>query len=231
MRPWPEKSTLCRLAIGAGALGALVFMGGCQSVRERLVDRVQEREYFTPANYSAVPQLPAGLRRVVVVPVCGGTTVPPETAEALQAVFVAELQKQARFEVVQLSREDCRRRFGAPEFASVAALPHDFLATLGRIFAAEGVLFIDVTAYRGYRPLLLGVRAKLATIDDPRLLWSIDETFSADEPAVANSVRHFYGDSSGPALTPAAPWPGALQSPGKFAAYVAAATLQTLPPR
>lgn len=211
--------------------GTLPLAGGCQSVREQLLDEVQERRYFTPANHSAVSRLPATLRRVVLVPVCGGEVVPPETTEALQAVFAAELQRQARFEVVQLAREDCRRRFGAPEFASVAALPHDFLAALGRSFGADGVLFVDVTGYRGYRPLALGVRAKLATIEDTRLLWSMDEIFSADEPAVANSVRHFYGDRSGPAVTPAEAWPGALQSPGKFAAYVAAATFHTLPPR
>ena len=213
------------------ALGAVVLTGGCQSAREQFLDKVQEREYYTPANVSAVPRLPATLRRVVLVPVCGGPVVPVETADALQAAFFVELQKQARFEVVQFSREDCLRRFGAPEFSSVAALPHDFLAALGRSFAADGVLFVDVTCYRGYRPLALGVRAKLATIEDTRLLWSMDEIFSTDEPAVANSVRHFYGDKSGPAATPAEQWPGALQSPGKFAAYVAAATFHTLPPR
>ncbi|MBI2815133.1 MAG: hypothetical protein HYX71_12710 [Opitutae bacterium] len=224
-------SAQVRLAAGLLALGAVALAGGCQSVREQVMDRVQEREYFTPANVSAVPRLPATLRRVVLVPFWGGAAAPRETAAALQAVFVAELQKLARFEVVQLSREDCLRRFGAPEFASVAALPHDFLAALGRSFGADGVLFVDVTSYRGYRPLALGVRAKLAAIEDPRLLWSMDEVFSADEPAVANSVRHFYGDKSGPAVTPAEAWPGALQSPGKFAAYVAAATFHTLPPR
>lgn len=223
--PWFSR------ALGLLGAGALALATGCQSAREALLDKVHEREYFTPANFSAEAHLPAALRRVVLVPVCGGTVVPPETADALQTVFVAELQKQARFEVVQFSREDCLRRFGAPEFASVAALPHDFLAGLGRTFGADGVLFIDVTSYRGYRPQTLGVRAKLATIEDTRLLWSMDEIFSADDPAVANSVRHFYGDTSGPAAAPVEQWPGALQSPGKFAAYVAAAVLHTLPPR
>lgn len=213
------------------ALGALTLAGGCQSVRDRIVDRVREREYFAPANFSAVPRLPVTLRRVVLVPICGGTVVPPETTQALQAVFTAELQKQARFEVVTLSRDECLRRFGAPEFASVAALPHDFLTTLGQAYAADGVLFVDITGYRGYRPMLLGVRAKLATIADPVLMWSLDEIFSADDPSVANSVRHFYGDSSGPSVAPVERWPGALQSPGKFAAYVAAACFHTLPPR
>lgn len=220
-----------RLAAGALAAGVLALAAGCQTDRERFLDQVLARRYFSPGNYSAAPRLPVTLRRVVLVPVSGGAVAPPETAAALQAVFVAELQKQARFEVVQLSREECQRRFGAPEFASVAALPHDFLTALGQTFGAEGVLFIDLTGYRGYRPLMLGVRAKLAAIEDSRLLWSLDETFSADDPAVAGSVRHFYRDGGEPAAVPAALRSGALQSPGKFAAYVAAATFHTLPPR
>ena len=92
------------------------------------------------------------------------------------------------------------------------------------------MLFVDLTAYRAYRPLTLGVRAKLATVDQTRLLWTFDEIFSMDDPGVANSVRKFYhgADASGVPLDPGR---GALQSPSKFAAYVAAATFNTLPPR
>ena len=208
----------------------LGLLAGCASTREGMMDRVQEKQYFRPANFSGEPQLPGNLHRVLLLPVCGGSIAPPETAAALEEVFSTELQRQLRFEVVRLSRVECQRRFGAPEFSSVGALPHDFLATLGRDFAADAVLFVDLTAYRAYRPLALGVRAKLATVEQTRLLWTFDEIFSADDPAVSNSVRRYYGvtDSSS---TPLNAGQGALQSPGKFAAYVAAATFHTLPPR
>ena len=215
--------------LGAGL--ALLLAAGCASTRETLANKVQPRQqFFRPVNFHAEAQLPADLQRVLFLPVCGGTLAAPESAAALEEVFATELQKQLRFEVVRLSREDCQRRFGATEFSSTAMLPHDFLARLGREFGADAVLFVDVTAYRAYPPLALGVRAKLATVAQTRLLWTFDEIFAADDASVANSVRHYYA-AAAPSGIPVNSGQGALQSPGKFAAYVAAATFNTLPPR
>jgi hypothetical protein len=208
----------------------LVFTAGCTSSREGLRDALKEKRVFTPKNFNGEAQLPSNLRRVVMLPVDGGKIVPSETADDLEEVFVIELQKQLRFEVVRLSRPDCQRRFGSPSFSSVGLLPHDFMTTLGREYAADAVLFVDITAYRGYRPLALGVRAKLATIEQTKLIWTFDEVFSADDPAVSNSVRQYFGKSDASGI-PLDPRLGGLQSPGKFAAYVAAATFNTLPPR
>ncbi len=228
-----NSSRICRagwLLAGLGIGLASCLLTGCATTREGIVDRVQEREYFRPMNYTGEPRLPWNVRRVLLLPVCGGSIVPPESAATLEEVFASELQRQLRFEVVRLSRPECMRRFGAPEFSSTAALPHDFLVTLGREFSADAVLFVDLTSYRAYRPLALGVRAKLATVEQTRLIWTFDEIFSAEDPAVGNSVRHYYGaaDATGIPLNAAH---GALQSPSKFAAYVAAATFNTLPPR
>ena len=211
--------------------GVMLFLGaGCAYTRMAMKDDIQGKQYFRPANFKGEAQLPAEVRRVLLLPVCGGTIVPPETAETLEEVFATELQKQLRFEVVRLSRTECQQHFGAPEFSSTAELPHDFLATLGREFAADAVLFVDLTSYQAYRPLTMGVRAKLATVEQTRLLWTFDEIFSLSDPLVGNSVRHFYG-AADPSGIPSDAANGALQSPSKFAAYVAAATFNTLPPR
>ena len=220
------RSGLARLFAGL----ALLACTGCVSVREGLMDDLQERKYFTPTNFVGEPRLPVNLHRVLLLPVCGGTIIPPETSATLEEIFATELQRQLRFEVVRLTRAECQRRFGAGEFSSSAALPHDFLTVLGHEFDADAVLFVDITSYKAYRPLALGLRAKLATVDETRLLWTFDEIFSADDQAVGNSVKRYFGavDSSG---IPTDPKHAVLQSPGKFAAYVASATFSTLPPR
>ena len=218
------------LLVGALLWLASGLLTGCMSTREGFMDTVLERQFFTPANFNGDRHLPLSLHRVLLLPVCGGSLVPPETATVLEEIFATELQRQLRFEVVRLSRAECAWRFGASELSSVTALPHDLLATLGREFNAEAVLFVDVTSYRAYRPLALGVRAKLATVEPTRLLWTFDEIFSADDPAVSNSVRRYYGTAD-PSGIPLDSGHGALQSPGKFATYVAAATFNTLPPR
>ena len=218
------RAPAARLAL-AGA--ALLLAAGCQNPAYN--DPARAGPFFKPVNHAGDAALPPTLRRVVLLPVCGGAVANGETAATLDAVFATELQRQNRFEVVVLDRADCRRRFGADEFSSSAALPHDFLPKLRREFAADAVLWIDVTAYRAYRPLALGVRGKLATLKETRLLWTFDTVFSADDPAVANAARRHFVDQTHTAV-PADLSPAVLQSPGRFATYVAAATFATLPP-
>jgi hypothetical protein len=209
------------------AFGGWAFFSGCMT--PSIDDPARLGPFFTPSNHVGEASL-GGMRRVVVLPVCGGTLAPVETVAALDPVIIAALQQQHRFEVVTLTREQSRRHFRFEEISSVAALPHDFLSTLQREFAADGVLFIDITVFRPYRPIGLGLRAKLATLDSsPRLVWTFDNVFSADDPAVANSARkHFLGADRGG--VPADLSPGVLQSPARFAEYAADAMFATLPP-
>jgi hypothetical protein len=210
-------------------LAAAAFAAGC-STKPSVIDSSRRGPMFTPKNTTGDKRLPKTLHRVVLLPVHGGEFTPREICESLDRVFSTALEKQMRFEVVTLTRDECQMTFGIPDIASVAALPHNFLSILGEKFDAQGVLFVDITAYQGYRPMLLGLRAKLAGIDDQRIIWSFDEEFSVLDPAVANGARHFYlGNEDGP--VPYDPTEGILQSPTRFAAYAADTMFKTLPPR
>lgn len=202
-----------------------VLLGGC--MQPGRYDPARTGPFFTPTNHVGEPSL-GGIRRVVVLPVWSGEAAPSETAADLDPVVLASLQDQHRFEIVTLSREDSRRRFRFEAFSSAAALPADFLATLRREFAADAVLFVDVTVYRAYRPLALGLRAKLATADGTRLIWTFDNVFSAEVAAVANSARNHFLEADN--RVPADLTHGVLQSPSRFAAYASAAMFATLPP-
>jgi hypothetical protein len=209
-------------------LAALALCAGCMA--PALDDSSRVGPFYKPTNYTGQARLPATLRRVVLLPIAGGTVAPAESTAALDAVFLAELQKQNRFEIVALSREECLQRFHVEEFRSTDVLPHDFVAMLQKEHAADGVMFVDLTVFKAYRPLAIGVRAKLATLgDDVKLLWTFDNVFSAEDEAVANSARHHYLESDRGGV-PADLTPGALQSPTRFAGYVAAETFGTLPP-
>lgn len=209
----------------------LLLVSGCTSgVGSVLHPAAKSAPYFTPRNYTGESVLPIGVRRVLLLPVAGGTVATPESAATLDETLHAALQRQARFEVIQLSREDCRMNFGASEFSSASALPHGFLEKASRIYAVDAVMFVDVTVYQPYRPIALGFRAKLATVDGVRLLWSFDETFSTSDPAVTNSVNRYYA-GHGRSSNPVDQSPAVMQSPGRFAAYAADAMFATLPPR
>ena len=211
-----------------GVFGFLAVLVSTGCVHPPVNDSARIGPFFQPTNVSAEPLL-VGIRRVVILPTWGGTAAPNESLAALDPVFVAALQQENRFEVVALSREECLRRFRNEAISSAAALPHDLLATLRREMGADAVLFVDVTAFAAYRPLALGLRAKLATLENTRLVWTFDNVFSADDPKVANAARHFYLESDTRGV-PADLTPAVLQSPSRFAAYAAAAMFRTLPP-
>ena len=214
------------LIFAAFALALLFLASGC--MHPGPTDPARTGPFFSPTNFRGEASL-GGVRRVVLLPLDGGAVAPPEFAADLDSVFSSALQQCQRFEVVTLSREECRRRFHADSLSSTSALPHDLLAALKREFAAEAVMFVDLTAFQAYRPLVLGLRAKLATIDGSRLVWTFDHVFTAADPAVANSARRAFL-SADHGDVPADLTPSVLQSPSKFASYAAAAMFETLPP-
>ncbi|HEX2852282.1 MAG TPA: hypothetical protein VHO24_03510 [Opitutaceae bacterium] len=209
------------------AIATVAFVTGCTSMPT--MDPAVRGPFFAPSNHGGVPMLPAALRRVVLLPVCGGTVTTPEMAEALDRVFATALLKENRFEMVVLTREECRRRFGVEELSSTSALPNDFMQKLRRDYAVDAVLFVDLTSLQAYPPLNLGVRAKLATVEDVRLLWNFDSVFSASDTTVVNSARRHFLKGSG-AGAPMDLSHSVLQSPSRFGEYAAAATFATLPP-
>lgn len=204
------------------ALLALLALAGCAQV-----PRITGPAPYVPHNFAGEEKLPATLRRVVLLPAAPGGAVTPEQVRELDTILHRALQLEDRFEIVQFDRADCRRRYGVDALDSTAALPPGLMQDLARDFAADGVLFVDVTVDRPYRPLALGFRAKLADVKDMHIIWTFDEVVSAEDPGVTASVRRHFAKPGSPAdltLT-------ALQSPSQFAIFVAETMFDTLPPR
>ena len=212
-------------ARGLIATSLFALVAGCMHPARN--DSARVGPFFTPANHSGDPDL-GGIRRVVVLPLWVGEGTPPESAADLDPVFLTALQQEKRFEVVTLSRAECRRRYRVEAFSSATALPPDLFANLQREFAADAVLFVDLTLFNPYAPLTLGLRGKLAAIDGARLVWTFDNVFSSEAPAAANSARHYMLDRD--TSVPADLTRVVLQSPSRFAAYAAASMFATLPP-
>ena len=222
----------CHRAIGrvlllVGLAGGITLATGCMNMLAG--GPAQSGPFFTPTNHAGESTLPAGIRRVVLLPLAGGNVLPSTSAADLDPVVAAALQRQNRFEVVVVSREVCRRLFTVEELSSVELLPANFMAVLRREYAADAVILVDVTVFRAYRPLAIGFRAKLATVQDVRLVWTFDNLFSAADAAVANSARRNYLKGA-PRDIPADQSPMVLQSPSRFAAYAAETMFATLPP-
>lgn len=209
------------------ALVAPLLLGGCAFFDIQLPPPPVAA--YAPTNYKGEVRLPAEIHRVAVLPAHGGDVTDPESAAALDPVLLTALQRQVRFEIVTLSRDDCRRMFGAGSFGSTDALPPGLLEKIATTYAVDAVLFTDITVYQPYRPIILGFRAKLATAHDVRLVWAFDEVFSGGDAAMRTSVHDYYeGVDKSPAMDVSA---AVLQSPTRFGAVAADLMYKTLPPR
>ncbi len=220
--------TSLRITLLAALLAGLC---GCAQLPKR--DGAKAGPFYTPANISSIPALPPHIRRVLLLPVSAqGLAITEENLSRLDATFLAELNRTARFEVVTLSRDQLARLTGARQIDSTSPLPPGFIDRLLNIYndyAADALLFVDLTAHSAYPPLQLGLRAKLAHIRDSDILWAADLHFSAADPAVANSARRHALTLTRSAHTDLSHT--ILQNPTRFAGYAAAATFETLPPR
>lgn len=209
-------------------LAALLLFTGCELTPD-FNDSVRYGPYYAPKNFAGETKMPADLRRVLVLPVYVGEHAQEETAASLDGIIITALQGQQRFEVVTFSRTESRRLFGEREYESTSALPHGMIEQLAGRYAVDAVLFTDLTTYQPIRPQSLGLRCKLVTVRDVRILWTFDETFSAADPAVINSARRESLKTKG--LEPIDRSHAMLLSPSRFAAFAADTMFRTLPPR
>lgn len=184
---------------------------------------------FRPQNYADAGPIPQRIRRVGILPLYSEQWRPSDVAP-LEAALAAELGKFARFEVLGISRRELDVRFDREAFVSAAALPGDFLPRLRQDFGTDAVLFLDLTHYSPYQPLAIGLRAKLVDAATGEMLWSFDSIFDAAQPDVAVAARRYHEQQSRPAH-PMGNASGILQSPARFAKYVASAMFETLPMR
>lgn len=216
---------LASLAFHLAAAASLLVLMGCQSASKS--DKIV---YFQPLNYQSVPSIPADVQRVVVLPTASDGSLNEETLNALDGVMLKALNQTRRFECVPISRETCARFTRQRAVRSVDSLPHDFFQRITNEYGASAILFLDITHYTPFPPLALGIRAKLARLDNRTILWSFDEVFSASQPEVSNAAQRFWEKTS-QVDTPSNLSTSAIQSPTRFAAYVAFTAFQTLPQR
>lgn len=184
---------------------------------------------YVPRNVYK-PFATLGLRRVVILPPYAGLAN-TERRQDLDRNFSTELSATGRFEVVPISRNELVALCGRDQVNSTEPLPPRLLAAIRNEYRAEAMMFVDITQDDPYRPITLGVRAKLvdARGEGMSTLWSCEEVFSSGNPAVANSARR-YGIEEGRQAFPA-PQDGSdvLLSPARFSRYAANAVFATLP--
>ena len=218
-----------KLFFPLGLAAAVCTLAGCAAGGLEKGPKYPVGAGFVPRNVYK-PYAALGLRRVVILPPYDGQAT-PDRRQDLDRNFSTELSATRRFEVVPISRNELVSLSGRDQINSSEPLPPRLLAAIRGEYAAEAVMFVDITQDDPYKPITLGVRAKLIDARSGSLatLWSCDTVFNSGNPAVANSARR-YGIEEGRESFPAnQDGSDVLLSPAKFARYAANATFATLP--
>ena len=208
------------------SLLALIFSSCRKFEQEKVVARA---EPFTPTNLYPVERLPTYMNRVVVLP-CFHADPDSPLLTYIDDVFHQELAQERIFETIRLSTTDMKRLFGTQRISSFTDLPENFLRILDEQMGASGVLFIDLDSYRPYRPMSLGVRAKLIDLKSGEFMWAIDETFDTGHAGVVVGASLFQEKAQVRALSSKTSG-SVLQSHRVFSKYIASTIFSTLPMR
>lgn len=188
---------------------------------------------FEPGNiYREEGALSSHIRRVAILPM----SVSSDEADlafgrdALEPIFRAEIGRIRRFELVSISIDELRLLSGRGLWSAQDKLPLDFFDRIREKFGADAVLFTELTQYRGYEPLAVGWRLTLVDIDEPHVLWAVDEVFDARIPSVAAAAVR-YSDRNPDTSATLSDSRSVLVSPRRFGRYAAHAVAETMPGR
>lgn len=203
-----------------------VALAGCSSLPYPVKEQASAPVQLTNAQNLA--PIPDSTRRVLMLPVYATQAV-WEAQRDLDFIFREEMNKLLRFEVVSIGRQEFSAFTQKEQIASTEEIPAEIWAALKQKYAADAILFTDVTSYRPYRPISMGVRAKLIDANTLTVLWAVDSTLDSANESVAKAAREYGepGDSNARATRSQL----TLLSPRRFAAFTASQVYATLPKR
>lgn len=214
-------------------LGLLAFLfPACTSVGGRLAAKIAGPPLPPPVpdtNFfqSRLPDKSSRMVRVAMLPL-SNAKFPPEALRHVAEALHAELSRKAIFEIVPVRGADLEAICGHRQISSVEQIPSELFDSLRERFGADGVLFTDITVFSPYRPLAIGVRAKLVDITSGAITWACDMSYDSGQPAVAETARAFQRRFSNPQRPIPDDGGSVLISPARFAKFAACAAFSSL---
>ena len=205
----------------------MLFLSSCRKFKEEEV--IAKADPFQPTNIYPIERLPLHFNRVVLLP-CSYPDPDNAILKFCDQIFYQELSQERIFEIIHLSTEELRSLVGHKRVSSTQRLPANFLKILEDYTSANGVMFIDLDSYKPFRPMSLGVRAKLIDLKTGEFMWAIDETFDAGHASVIVGASQYQDTSQVRALSDRTSG-SVLHSPRNFSKYVASTIFSTLPKR
>ncbi|MBI5306780.1 MAG: hypothetical protein HZB37_00145 [Planctomycetes bacterium] len=168
-------------ALGILALGLLIF-GGCLSTPPKSSSSLS---FNKSTSFNTMH-----IRRVLLLPF-EYTTDREAVIDEVTEAFVVELRKIGSFEVV-VPTGDKTLLFSEQEVWVKGSINFASVLTLRRKYDVDAIIFGNITHYRPYEPMLLGVKIGMISTDTGEVVWSADGVFDSNENDVAELVKQYF---------------------------------------
>jgi hypothetical protein len=208
-------------------LAVFFFLGGCRKSEQEKI--IAQAPPYQPVNLYPRERLPTYFNRVAVMPAfCDSSS--STALSFIDDLILQELSKSRLFEPARVTPQESFSLFGKERLGSFESLPEDFFDQLVNKYGANGVLMVDIHSYRPYRPISIGVRAKLVDLKSGEFMWAIDETIDGGDASVVVSAINFQKSKHVQALSDKT-MGSILQSPRLFSKFLTYSIFSTLPNR
>lgn len=130
------------------------------------------------------------IRRVLLLPFeynIDREAVIDEVTEA----FSVELRKIGSFEVI-LPPGSKTTRNQEYEIWVKGSINLKTILALRKKYDVDAIIFGNITHYRPYEPMLLGVKLGMISTDTGEVIWSADGVFDSNENEVAKLVKYYF---------------------------------------
>lgn len=235
-------------------LAVTLLVSGCKTTNSRTlhdkssaaattgrIKRISEPTMTAPPQpVSSSVAWPAGMRRLAMMPIYANRPI-DDLQRDMDGIFRGELSKVVKYEIVQVPREEMLQLTSRESISSSSVISADVIKALRQKYAADAAMFVDFTVFRPYRPIAIGVRAKIVDLRNMEVIWVADGILDTAEPDVATLATQFAGMGLNvPYISPTIPKGKSreaasgnqiiLQSPRLFAGFVAHEAFSTLAP-
>jgi len=159
----------------------LVFaISGCHTPYQ---PELSEDSYYTDKE-----KIKNDIARVAIVELANETEYPEISSQVTRQIY-RELQKQQIFSIRVVNKDDPRW-----ERLQLKDKPSYTIEELSRIYESlnqDALLFGKVTEYKPYPHLTVGLRLKLVSLRDARLVWGFEQIWDSENSTTERRIKKY----------------------------------------
>lgn len=164
-----------------------LFFGGCQSFYAERTKTLLSPKYKT-SNYFIYPDFELlDINHVAVVDFTN-TSQEPGVEKQVQDMFLRELNKVNKFEISPCPYIEQSKNL----FTINGRYTKEDLLEIATKYHIDAILMVEITDYKAYQPLVLGIKIKMVQTITGDDIWIVDELYDSTAAKVSTAAKEYY---------------------------------------